>query len=67
MGHSGKLEAHSGTEVEVRSGTAVDHFETDSVVRSGKETVHFGIVEDRSGTTEDCLGIEVESQARLAG
>lgn len=74
MTHSGNLEAHSGIEVEARSETAVDHFEIESVVRSGKEAAHFGIVEDRSGMEEDHSGTEeavhseteVGSRARLA-
>lgn len=75
MGHSGNLEARSGIGVEARSETAVDRFETDSVVRSGKEAVHFGIVKDHCGMEEGCSEIEeavhseigVESPARLAG
>lgn len=74
MGHSGNLEARSGTEVEARFETAVEHFETDWGVRSGKEAVRSGTVEehcgmeDRSGTEEAAhSGTEAESQARLAG
>lgn len=74
-GHSGNWEAHSGIEGEARSETAVDHFEIDSVVRSGKEAVHSGTAEGHSGMeearsgTEEAAhsGIEIESRARLAG
>lgn len=75
MGHSGNLEAHSGTEVEARFEMAVEHFETDWGVRSGKEAVRSGTVEEHCGMEEDRSGIEeaahsgteAESQARLAG
>lgn len=67
MAHFGNLEA--------RSETAVDHFEIESVVRSGKEAVHSGIVEDHSGMEEERSGTEeavhseteVGSRARLGG
>ena len=75
MAHSGNLEARSEIEVEARSETAVDHFEIESVVRSGKEAVHSGIVEDHSGMEEARSGTEeavhseteVGSRARLGG
>lgn len=75
MGHSGNSEAHSGTEVEARFETAVEHFEIDWEVRSGKEAVRSRTVEEHCGMEEDRSEIEeaahseteAENQARLAG
>ena len=75
MAHFGNLGPRFEIEVEARSGTAVDRLEIDSMVRSERETVHFGTVEDHSGTEEGRSEIEeavhseigVESRARLAG
>lgn len=75
MGHFGSLGPRFEIEVEARSGKAADRLETDSMVRSGRETVRSGTEEDHSGTEEGRFGTEevvhseigVESPARLAG
>ena len=75
-GRSENLEAHSGSGIEVAADSerVEGHFETDSVVRFGKEAVRSGIVEDHCGMEEDRFGIGeavhsgtevVESRARL--
>lgn len=46
MSHFGNWEAHSGPEAEARFETAVDQFEIDWVVHSGKEAVHSGTAVD---------------------